>query len=107
MRSLALLVSFCVISAAADQHHQPFNRLYVFGDSYSDIGEGYLDADGPTAVAYLAQRLGLKLFASNAPDISDASLDFAVSGAQTGESAGAKKAAFCFLTACKTKWPIS
>src|SRR3954447_13996308 len=32
------------------------DRLYVFGDSYSDIGEGYLDGDGPTAVAYLAKR---------------------------------------------------
>ena len=36
-------------------------RLYVFGDSYSDIGEGYLDGDGPTAVAYFAKRLGLSV----------------------------------------------
>lgn len=91
MRSLALLVSFGILAAAADQRHQPFNHLFVFGDSYSDIGEGYLDGDGPTAVAYLAKRLGFTLFPSNAPDISGASLDFAVSGAQTGSNAGIKK----------------
>ena len=94
MRSLALLISFCIVSSAADQRHQPFNRLYVFGDSYSDIGEGYLDGDGPTAVAYLAQRLGFKLFPANAPDISDASLDFAISGAQTGAGTGVKRSGF-------------
>ena len=30
-----------------------YSRLYVFGDSYSDIGAGYIDGNGPTAVAYL------------------------------------------------------
>ncbi len=72
--------------AAAKQ----FDRLYVFGDSYSDIGEGYLDGNGPTAVAYLAKRLGLTLMPSNAPKSSDQSLDFAVSGAQTGRGPGRK-----------------
>ncbi len=89
MRTLAVFLICCCAAFAADQH-QPFNRLYVFGDSYSDIGEGYLDGDGPTAVAYLAQRLGFKLLPSNSPDIANASLDFAVSGAQTGEGAGRK-----------------
>jgi phospholipase/lecithinase/hemolysin len=93
MRLPVLLILFCVGAFSADQH-QPYSRLYVFGDSYSDIGEGYLDGDGPTAVAYLAQHLGFKLFPSNAPDIADASLDFAVSGAQTGEGAGAKREGF-------------
>jgi phospholipase/lecithinase/hemolysin len=65
-----------------------FDRLYVFGDSYSDIGEGYLDGNGPTAVAYLAERLGLKLLPCNAPNSSGQSLDFAVSGAQTGNGLG-------------------
>ena len=68
----------------------PFNRLYVFGDSYSDIGEGYLDGNGPTAVAYLAQRLGFTLHPSTAAATSGKSLDFAVSGAQTGASSGHK-----------------
>ena len=67
-----------------------FDRLYVFGDSYSDIGEGYLDGNGPTAVAYLAERLGLKLLPCNVPNGSDHSLDFAVSGAQTGRGSGRK-----------------
>jgi predicted neuraminidase len=67
-----------------------FDRLYVFGDSYSDIGEGYLDGNGPTAVAYLAKRFGLALAPSNAPNSSSQSLDFAVSGAQTGRGAGRK-----------------
>lgn len=66
----------------------PVQRMYVFGDSYSDIGEGYLDGNGPTAVAYLAQRLGFNLVPSNAADIANRSLDFAVSGAQTGSGLG-------------------
>ena len=63
-------------------------RMYVFGDSYSDIGEGYLDGNGPTAVAYLAQRLGLQLMPANDAAASGQSLDFAISGAQTGSGAG-------------------
>lgn len=66
------------------------SRLYVFGDSYSDTGAGYVDGDGPTAVAYLASRLGLKLMTPSAPDANSHSLNFAVSGAQTGRGAGRK-----------------
>lgn len=66
----------------------PIHRMYVFGDSYSDIGEGYLDGNGPTAVAYLAQRLGLKLVPSTAAEIAAQSVDFAISGAQTGSGTG-------------------
>ncbi len=68
----------------------PIHRMYVFGDSYSDIGEGYLDGNGPTAVAYLAQRLGFTLVPANAADTANQSLDFAISGAQTGRGAGNK-----------------
>jgi phospholipase/lecithinase/hemolysin len=61
----------------------------VFGDSYSDMGEGYLDSDGPTAVVFLASRLGLKLLPSNDPQVGKhSSLDFAISGAQTGSGEG-------------------
>ena len=67
-----------------------YQRMYVFGDSYSDIGEGYLDGDGPTAVAYLAERMGTPLAKSNAPDGARKSIDFAVSGAQTGSGAGSR-----------------
>lgn len=68
----------------------PIHRMYVFGDSYSDIGEGYLDGNGPTAVAYLAQRLGFTLVPANSPDTNNQSLDFAISGAQTGSGVGKK-----------------
>jgi phospholipase/lecithinase/hemolysin len=64
--------------------------MYVFGDSYSDIGEGYLDGNGPTAVAYLAQHLGFTLVPANAANIAGQSLDFAISGAQTGSGPGQK-----------------
>src|SRR5579863_2760887 len=67
----------------------PFiNRLYVFGDSYSDIGAGYVDGNGPTAVAYLAKLLGFALVPSNAPNATERSIDFAVSGAGTGSNSG-------------------
>jgi len=94
MRTLVSLFLTCVASACAASQHQPYSRLYVFGDSYSDIGEGYLDGDGPTAVAYLAQHLGFKLLPSNSPEIADASLDFAVSGARTDEGKGTKMGDF-------------
>ncbi len=86
---LAFILLICTVAAFA-KDHPTYRRLYVFGDSYSDIGEGYLDGDGPTAVAYLAQNLGLHLLPSNSPHISGESLDFAVSGARTGEGAGSK-----------------
>jgi acetyl esterase/lipase len=69
---------------------QSFNRLYVFGDSYSDTGAGYVDGNGPTAVAYLAEHLGLKLALPSDPDANSQSLNFAVSGAQTGRGEGHK-----------------
>ncbi len=65
-------------------------RLYVFGDSYSDQGEGYLDSDGPTAVVYFAQRLGIRMAPSNTGDVKHKSLNFSVSGAQTGSGPGNK-----------------
>jgi len=64
--------------------------MYVFGDSYSDTGAGYIDGDGPTAVAYLARRLGFELRPANDPGAGGQSLNFAVSGAQTGSGAGRK-----------------
>lgn len=67
-----------------------YSRLYVFGDSYSDIGAGYVDGNGPTAVAYLAWRMGLKVTHNRASFTPDESLVFAVSGARTGEGAGQK-----------------
>jgi phospholipase/lecithinase/hemolysin len=65
-----------------------YSRLYVFGDSYSDIGAGYIDGNGPTAVAYLAWLMGLPVAPGKAGGAADRSLVFAVSGAGTGEGDG-------------------
>jgi phospholipase/lecithinase/hemolysin len=93
LTAAALALSACATSAvgpapaetaAATKAAKTWKRLYVFGDSYSDIGFGYLDGNGPTAVGYLAQNLGLTLTHTKAADWQGKSLDFAVSGAQTG-----------------------
>jgi phospholipase/lecithinase/hemolysin len=75
---------------ASGMEAAPYDRIYVFGDSYSDTGAGYLDGDGPTAVAYLAERLGILLLPSNDPKAAGKSLNFAVSGAGTGSGSGRK-----------------
>lgn len=89
-----LLLLGLLIAPLHAQKTQPVDRIYVFGDSYSDIGEGYLDGNGPTAVAYFADKLGTKLYPSNVEDPSGKSLDFAVSGAQTGDGAGRHEGKF-------------
>ncbi|QOY85082.1 SGNH/GDSL hydrolase family protein [Paludibaculum fermentans] len=65
-----------------------YDRLYVFGDSYSDSGAGYIDGDGPTAVVYLARHLGLNLVPAPSRENPQSSLNFAVSGARTDRGAG-------------------
>jgi phospholipase/lecithinase/hemolysin len=82
-----LAVAVQLTAQAADPR---IARLYVFGDSYSDNGAGYVDGDGPTAVAYLARRLGFELKPATKSDSPSESLNFAVSGAQTGRGAGHK-----------------
>jgi phospholipase/lecithinase/hemolysin len=62
----------------------PYAQLYVFGDSYSDSGSGYVDGNGPTAVVYLAQRLGIPFTWYGDPNSRGKGLNFAISGAQTG-----------------------
>lgn len=89
----ALLLGSIGMGSAAPAS-APIKRLYVFGDSYSDIGEGYLDGNGPTAVAYFADLLGFKLHPSNVEDPRGKSLDFAVSGAQTGDGTGRRQKNF-------------
>jgi phospholipase/lecithinase/hemolysin len=64
---------------------QPYDALYVFGDSYSDIGARFVDTNGPTAVAYLAQRLGIAMTYPQDPQADTRSLDFAASGAGSGK----------------------
>jgi phospholipase/lecithinase/hemolysin len=55
---LVILSTVTNLAGATPPSTVKIDRMYVFGDSYSDIGEGYLDGNGPTAVAYLADRLG-------------------------------------------------
>jgi len=69
-------------------HARNWKALYVFGDSYSDSGAGYVDGNGPTAVVYLAESLGIPFTHSGDPNASGKSLNFAVSGAQTGSGEG-------------------
>src|SRR3954452_6032749 len=88
MRSLLVLTLAAPLLAQTPE--PKISRMYVFGDSYSDNGAGYVDGDGPTAVAYLARRLGFELKPATAPDAGSQSLNFAVSGAQTGHGAGRK-----------------
>jgi cholinesterase len=86
---VAFLCLFAALAIVAPSISSSVERLYVFGDSYSDIGAGYVDGDGPTAVAYLANRLGFSLVPPNASDTAgntSESLDFAVSGAGTGSA---------------------
>jgi phospholipase/lecithinase/hemolysin len=88
MLRVAVVGCWIAASSLAALGQAKIEKIYVFGDSYSDQGEGYLDADGPTAVVYMAQRLGIKMAPSNAEDIKYKSLNYAISGAQTGSGVG-------------------
>jgi phospholipase/lecithinase/hemolysin len=90
LAAILLCSAFLAPALAQVTKPAPIHRMYVFGDSYCDIGEGYLDGNGPTAVAYLAQRLGFNLVPANAANVANQSLDFAISGAQTGSGTGSK-----------------
>jgi phospholipase/lecithinase/hemolysin len=76
------------VSPAPAPNAHPYTMLYVFGDSYSDSGAGYMDTNGPTAVVYLAQRLGVPFTYNGDPSSTGKGLNFAVSGASSGEGAG-------------------
>ena len=88
MNRLAATLLLLLAPAVAQTPPRPYTQLYVFGDSYSDTGAGYIDSDGPTAVAYLAQRLGIPFTYYGAPDSRGKGLNFAVSGARTGAGTG-------------------
>jgi len=85
---LAIVTPMAAQSAATSGPTTRYSRLYVFGDSYSDIGAGYIDGNGPTAVAYLGWLMGLQVAPSTAANGAGKSLVFAVSGAGTGEAEG-------------------
>ena len=86
--ALAIVSPLVPQSAATSGPTTRYSRLYVFGDSYSDIGAGYIDGNGPTAVTYLGWLMGLQVASSKAANAAGKSLVFAVSGAGTGEGAG-------------------
>ena len=86
--TLAIVTPLAAQSADTSGPTTRYSRLYVFGDSYSDIGAGYIDGNGPTAVAYLGWLMGLQVAPSNAANAAGKSLVFAVSGAGTGEGEG-------------------
>jgi phospholipase/lecithinase/hemolysin len=94
MKRLALITLLFTATAIAQTtpgaapNLHPYTMLYVFGDSYSDSGSGYLDTNGPTAVVYLAQRLGIPFTFYGDPASTGKGLNFAISGAQTGAGNG-------------------
>jgi len=89
---LTLLALLLAATLPAQTTPHPYTALYVFGDSYSDTGAGFPYADGPTAIAYLAQRLAIPFTYYGAPDARNKSLNFAVSAAKTGSNPGQREA---------------
>ena len=90
---LLLTILVAGFGGTGSAQSKPYTQLYVFGDSYSDSGAGYVDGNGPTAVVYLAQRLGIPFTYYGDPKTRDEKvitegLNFAVSGARTGEGEG-------------------
>jgi cholinesterase len=90
IRALAALLGVFLSSAAlcTPPDARRFEALYAFGDSLSDSGAGYLDGNGPTAVAYLASDLGIAFTYAGDANAAGKSLNFAVSGARTGRGEG-------------------
>jgi phospholipase/lecithinase/hemolysin len=93
MRRYLLLLLAVMSPALVFAQSKPYTQLYVFGDSYSDSGAGYVDGNGPTAVVYLAQRLGIPFTYFGDPTTKSEhpireGLNFAVSGARTGDGEG-------------------
>ena len=87
--SSVLLAASC--TAPAQTSYRPYTQLYVFGDSYSDMGAGFVFTNGPTAVARLAERLNIPFTYYGAADSKGKGLNFAVSAAKTGSDAGERE----------------
>ena len=95
--ALTLLLLTTPLPAQKAAPPRPYTALYVFGDSYSDTGAGFQYADGPTAVAYLAQYLQIPFTYYGAPASTGKSLNFAVSAAKTGSDTGVREAPNAFF----------
>jgi cholinesterase len=87
---LAIVVILTIFSVRGEAADRPYSMLYVFGDSYSDSGAGYIDSNGPTAVVYLAQRLNIPFTWFGDPNSKGKGLNFAVSGARSGAGQGTR-----------------
>jgi phospholipase/lecithinase/hemolysin len=87
MFRVLLRTAFCLALPLAATA-QPVDKLFAFGDSYTDSGAGYVDGNGPTAIVYVAQDLGLPFTHAADPQGAGKGLNFAVSGARTGEGEG-------------------
>jgi cholinesterase len=86
---IEILSAMCLFVAyASEAQAASYDKLYVFGDSYSDNGAGYLDGNGPTAVAYLAKRLNIPFTHSNDPKANEQGITFAVTAASSGAGEG-------------------
>lgn len=83
-----LVLFLAAMAAPSASASAAYNRLYAFGDSYSDIGAGYLVGNGPTSVAYLAQRMSIPFTHSKDKHANSQGIDFAVAGAATGLDPG-------------------
>jgi phospholipase/lecithinase/hemolysin len=92
MKRVVLTLALLAATLPAQIQTRPYTALYVFGDSYSDTGAGFPYADGPTAVAYLAQRLSIPFTYYGAPDAKNKSLNFAVSAGKSGSGPGHREA---------------
>ncbi|MEX0332412.1 MAG: SGNH/GDSL hydrolase family protein [Puniceicoccaceae bacterium] len=73
----------CALAEEQSQVH--WTQLFAFGDSFSDSGAGYVDGNGPTAIVYAARELGIPFTHAADPDAGNKGLNYAFSGARTGE----------------------
>ena len=100
---IALTLLLLSVGLSAQTKARPYTQLYVFGDSYSDTGAGFLYADGPTAVAYLAQRLNIPFTYYGDPNSKGKGLNFAVSAGKTGSDPGIRETTGFFRLGMKNQ----
>lgn len=98
-----LIVAGLLALFATAQAAERYDRMYAFGDSYSDTGSGFLAGNGPSAVARLAERFGLTFAHAKDPDADARSINFAVAGARTGANAGRQIGGYWLVVGMQTQ----